>query len=305
MTKANAGRSDARFPSIDALRALEAAARLGSFDAAANELSITASALSKRMTSLEELIGTSLFDRQGRAVQLTASGKEYAQQVRGVLAQLASIGLHSRQAQSVSRVRVLAPPTFAREILLPRLKAFTDKNPNCEIEIVVAIPYLDRELPEADVVIGFGQLGPQNALLSEPVFAVAAPGFAKKHSLKAPKDLRREQSKVALLRCPLEPWAPWFSALGLAAFEPNTGLKLVDLGLMLEAAAQGHGVALARANIVASWIDAGRLAPLFPGIKVDSTEGYSLSVNQTSAHSLEFAQWLRRTCAKLERSSLI
>jgi LysR family transcriptional regulator, glycine cleavage system transcriptional activator len=292
-----------RYPPIEALRAFEAAARLGSFDAAANELSITASALSKRMTSLELLIGTSLFDRQGRAVRLTTTGKEYAEQVRTVLSQLASIGLHQRKTQSVNRVRVLAPPTFAREILVPRLKSFTDKHPNCEIEIVVAIPYLDHDLPEADVVISFGQLKAGKALLNEPVFAVAAPHMARNNGIKTPADLIKRPSKVALLRCPLEPWAPWFAALGLPAYEPRAGLKLVDLGLMLEAAAQGQGIALARASIAATWLESGRLVRLFAGIGVASGEGYSLSLNGTSTHSLAFAQWLRRTCAKLASNS--
>jgi LysR family transcriptional regulator, glycine cleavage system transcriptional activator len=222
--------SAARFPSIDALRAFEAAARLGSFDRAATELSVTASALSKRISALERLIGTPLFDRVGRAVALTASGKEYAEQVRAALNQLGAISLHTRAAQAATRVRVLAPPTFAREILMPQLKAFTTKQPYVEIEIVVAIPYLNRDLPEADVTIHFGPHSAGEPLLFEPVFAVAAPGFAKQHAIKQPADLVRAKPPVPRVRCPLEPWAPWFAGQGIEAREPVSGLKVVDLG---------------------------------------------------------------------------
>jgi len=307
-------RADTRFPSIDALRAFEAATRLGSFDKVAVELAITASAVSKRIASLEHLIGTTLFDRSGRHLTLTAAGKEYAEQVRAALNQLASIGLHQRAAQSVPRLRVLATPTFAREILVPRLKTFTDDHPDAEIEVVVAIPYLDMTTPDADVTVSFGpryaqgeglgspSRGVAEPLLFEPVFAVASPALAKQLRLKRPADLVRESPKCQLLRCPLEPWEPWFSAAGLNASEPTHGVKLVDIGLALEAAASGQGVALARASLASRWIARGELVDLF-AVRSMPRDGYSLSVQQASTLALDFAQWLRRECAALEAAS--
>jgi DNA-binding transcriptional LysR family regulator len=307
-------RADTRFPSIDALRAFEAATRLGSFDKVAVELAITASAVSKRVASLEHLIGTTLFDRSGRHLTLTAAGKEYAEQVRAALNQLASIGLHQRAAQSVPRLRVLATPTFAREILVPRLKAFTDDHPDAEIEVVVAIPYLDMATPDADVTVSFGPRyaqgegtvtrGVAEPLLFEPVFAVASPALAKQLRLKRPTDLVRESPKCPLLRCPLEPWEPWFAAAGLKASEPTRGVKLVDLGLSLEAAASGQGVALARASLASRWLARGELIDLF-AVRSEPRDGYSLSVQQASGLALDFAQWLRRECAALEAASRV
>jgi LysR family transcriptional regulator, glycine cleavage system transcriptional activator len=221
-----------------------------------------------------------------------------------VLAHLASITLHSRKAQSSKRIRVLSPPTFAREILVPKLKTFSDKHPDFEIEIVVAIPYLNRDAPQADVVISFGQASGVRALLREPVFAVAEKGFAKRHGLKTPKDLTRLKPEVPLIRCPLEPWTPWFAALGLPGGDPKTGLKVVDLGLMLEAAAQGHGVALARASLAASWLASGRLVRLFEQVRVLPSEAYLLGVHEASTPTLAFAQWLRTVCRRLENRSL-
>lgn len=309
-------RADTRFPSIDALRAFEAATRLGSFDKVAVELAITASAVSKRIASLENLIGTTLFDRSARHLTLTAAGKEYAEQVRAALNQLASIGLHQRASQSIPRLRVLATPTFAREILVPRLKAFADAHPDAEIEIVVAIPYLDMATPDADVTVSFGPRyaqgegmgvtprGVAEPLLFEPVFAVASPAVAKQLRLKHPADLLRTSPKCPLLRCPLEPWEPWFAAAGIVAPEPTHGVKLVDLGLSLEAAASGQGVALARASLASRWLARGELVDLF-AVRSPPRDGYSLSVQQASGIALDFAQWLRRECAALEAASRI
>lgn len=305
-----------RFPSIDALRAFEAATRLGTFEKVASELAITASAVSKRVASLEQLIGTTLFDRSARHLTLTAAGKEYAEQVRAALNQLAAIGLHQRAAQSVPRLRILATPTFAREILVPRLKAFTDAHLDAEIEIVVAIPYLDVATPDADVTVSFGPRFAQGVstrvasrsvaepLLFEPVFAVAAPALVKRYRLKRPADLVRESQRCPLLRCPLEPWAPWFAAAGIAATEPTHGVKLVDIGLTLEAAASGQGVALARRSLVARWLARGELQDVF-AVRAEPRDGYSLSVQQASALALDFALWLRRECATLEAASRV
>jgi LysR family transcriptional regulator, glycine cleavage system transcriptional activator len=296
---------ETRFPSIEALRAFEAAARLGSFEKASEELAITASALSKRISSLEMIVGVALFDRVNRAVQLTVSGKEYAQQVRQLLIQLGSIGLHSKAVQSTKRVRVVAPPTFAREILIPQLASFTAKSQSVEIEIVVAIPYLNTDVPEADLVIGFGPKSAAQPLLFESVFAVAAPGFAKKHQIKVVKDLVRTKLPVPLVRCPIEPWATWFAAQGISepALSHKGGLKLVDLGLMLEATAQGHGVGLARASIAARWLQSGALVRLFPDSEVASVEGYSLTISNASVQAVALSQWLQGVCSKLENAA--
>ena len=99
MTGAHALPQDLRFPSIDGLRAFEAAARLGSFERAADELAVTASAVSKRVATLEDLLGTPLLTRGAKALALTAAGKEYLPQVRAALELLATVPLHQRRAQ--------------------------------------------------------------------------------------------------------------------------------------------------------------------------------------------------------------
>jgi LysR family transcriptional regulator, glycine cleavage system transcriptional activator len=294
--------SDVRFPSIDGLRAFEAVARLGSFERAADELAITASAVSKRLATLEELLATPLLQRGGKALALTAAGKEYLEQVRSALGLLAAMPLHQRAAQRVERLRVTTPPTFARQILVPQLEAFTRSNPAVELELLLSIPYLDSAALDSDLEVRAGDaatLGHGSLLLDDRVLPVAAPSLIERlPPLRSPADL----AHAPLLRTPLEPWTPWFRAAGLDWSEPASGPKLVDLGMLLEAAVSGQGVALARPTLARHWLATGTLRPLFP-ITATAANPYFLLPAEPAGAAAAFAQWLRDICAEAERWS--
>jgi LysR family glycine cleavage system transcriptional activator len=298
-----------RFPSIEALRAFEAAARLGTFERAADELAVTASAVSKRVANLEELLGTQLLVRQAKALALTAAGKEYLEQVRAGLALLAAVPLHQRAAQRAQKLRVRATPTFARQILVPQLESFTAAHPRIELEVVLSIPFLDpgASAPEADVEIRTGdprQLTPRTEqLMHDVVVPMAAPALLDRlPALRHPADLRH----APLLRTPLDPWTPWFRAAGLDWPEPSQGPKLVDLGLTLEAAVSGQGVALARPSLARHWLATGTLKPLF-GITTVPQQQYLVARPSPSEAGDTFAHWLRERCehAAAEALSLL
>jgi len=287
---------DLRFPSIDGLRAFEAAVRLGSFERAADELAITASAVSKRVATLEDLLATPLLSRSGKALALTAAGKEYLAQVRAALGLLAAMPLHQRPAQRVQRLRVTAPPTFARQILVPRLEGFTAAHPQIELEVLLSIPYLDQAGPESDIEVRTGDRGGGPLLLDDRVLPVAAPALiARLPPLRTPADL----SAAPLLRTPLEPWTPWLRAAGLDWPEPASGPKLVDLGLTLEAAVSGQGVALARPSLARHWLASGTLRPLFT-ISAPAAHPYVLLPHAGTEAAGLFADWLRAECAHVQ-----
>jgi len=284
---------DLRFPSIDGLRAFEAAVRLGTFERAADELAITASAVSKRVATLEDLLATPLLQRSGKALALTAAGKEYLTQVRAALGLLAAMPLHQRPAQRVQRLRVTTPPTFARQILVPRLEGFTRVHPDIELELLLSIPYLDAAATETDIEVraGDGRLG--RVLLDDRVLPVAAPALIDRlPPLRRPADL----AAAPLLRTPLEPWTPWFRAAGLDWPEPATGPKLVDLGLTLEAAVSGQGVALARPSLARHWLATGTLRPLF-ALTSPAANPYVLLPFAAQGPAADFARWLQAECA--------
>jgi len=292
---------DVRFPSIDGLRAFEAVARLGSFERAADELAVTASAVSKRLATLEELVATPLLQRGGKALGLTAAGKEYLEQVRCALGLLAAMPLHQRATQRAERLRVTTPPTFARQILVPQLEAFTRGHPAIELELLLSIPYLDTAVPDSDLEVRAGPLPDAGGtpLLNDRVLPLAAPALIKRlPPLRRPADL----AHAPLLRTPLEPWTPWFRAAGLDWPEPASGPKLVDLGMTLEAAVSGQGVALARPTLARHWLATGTLQPLFT-VTAPAANPYFLLPPEPTGAAADFAQWLRGICAESERWS--
>jgi DNA-binding transcriptional LysR family regulator len=288
--------ADVRFPSIEGLRAFEAAARLGSFERAADELNVTASAVGKRIAALEDLLGTPLFTRGPKSLTLTATGKEYLAQVGAALGLLAAVPLHRRTAQRVERLRVSAPPTFARQILVPALERFTAAHPQVELEVVLSIPYLDAAATEADVDVRHGDPAAHEGtpLLDERVLPMAAPGLLQRLGpMRTPSDLR----DAPLLRTPLEPWAPWFAAAGLDWGEPAHGTKLVDLGLTLEAAVSGQGIALARPSLARHWLAGGALVPVLRLASPPALRYYLLP-HAAQGPAAAFATWLRDECAQ-------
>jgi LysR family transcriptional regulator, glycine cleavage system transcriptional activator len=297
---------DVRYPSIDALRAFEAAARLGSFERAAAELHVTASAVGKRIATLEELLGTPLLNRGPKALALTAAGKEYLQHVGAALGLLAAVPLHRRAMQRQQRLRVRATPTFARQILVPQLESFTANHPDVELEVVLSIPFLEGAAgtAEADVEVRTAQLqqAPDGAqpLMRDVVVPMASPTLlARLPPLRTPADLKA----APLLRTPLDPWLPWFRAAGLDWPEPSQGPKLVDLGLTLEAAVSGQGVALARPTLARHWLASGSLQPLF-GVTAVPQQQYLLIRHSACEAADAFCEWLAAHCERASSEAL-
>lgn len=291
-----------RYPSIDGLRAFEASARLGSFERAADELNITASAVSKRVGTLEELLGSALFTRGQRVLALTSTGKEYLVQVSAALKLFAAMPLHQRSAQRHQRLRLTAPPTFARQILVPQLESFTSAHPQIELEVLLSIPYLDSGSADSDIEVRNGPLATLGGapLMHDVVLPVASPSLlARLPALNAPADL----AHAPLLRTPLEPWSPWFVAAGLAWSEPTLGPKFVDLGLTLEAAVSGQGMALARPSLARHWLASGALVPLFRITSVPENQ-YQLMPHAAHGPAAELAAWLHAVSRRWAEESL-
>jgi DNA-binding transcriptional LysR family regulator len=291
--------SPLRLPSLEALRAFEAAARLGSFERAADELAVTASAIGKRVAVLEDLVGQPLFQRSPKALLTTPAGKDYLQQVAPVLGLLAAMPQHRRSAAPARRLRLSSPPTFARQVLVPRLEDFARQHPDIDLEVVLSIPHLDHTGPESDVEVRHGPPGLGPVLLHDRVLPMASPTLLRRlPPLKAPADL----AQAPLLRTPIEPWAPWFRAAGLPWPEPDSGVRLVDLGLTLEAAVLGQGVALGRPTLAAHWLRAGTLVMPF-ALHAEPAQRYQLLVHATRPEAAAFGAWLLNACAALEQDT--
>ena len=282
-----------RLPPIHTLAAFESAARLGGFAQAAAELCITPSAVSHRIRQLETLLGEQLFDRSPTGVRLTPAGQRTLQGVREAFDKLAQ--LFSIETQGM-RLTVGSPPTFARNLLIPRLPEFYQQWPDIDIQLAVAAPMQDK--PERhDVDIRFGK-PPFDDRLSIKLFddqllVLAAPSYLSRRPLSCPTDLVQAE----LLRSPLVPWQPWMVAAGLEPREPGRGASFTDLGFLLEAAASGLGVAICPGRLAQHWQENGQLVALFD-VAVASESTYYALVNRAAAQRPEveaFLDWLGTT----------
>ena len=260
-----------RIPPIHCLQAFEALARLRSVTAAAEELSVTPSAVSHRMRQLETQLGVRLFLRNDVRSDFTPNpqGAAYLDQVRLALQALRQMPGQPQDAAPVTRLRLAVTPTFSRQILMPRLAAFRRLYPEVELVLQVAIPLLDVKAEDADLEIRFGA-GPypgveQVRVLTDVVFPVCSPAYeAEAGPFEHQFEQADEVQRVRLIRSPLVPWSVWFNACGIPLPEPREGAQFNDVGLMLDAAAAGFGITLTRGKLAADWLDSGRLVRLSP-----------------------------------------
>ncbi|RYX96885.1 MAG: LysR family transcriptional regulator [Comamonadaceae bacterium] len=287
-----------RIPPIQCLLTFEALARLRSVTQAAEELFVTPSAVSHRVRQLEQIIGTKLFGRAD--FSLTTEGSEYLAHVREGLATLQKFpGLAGQSANPGKRkLRVAVTPTFARSILIPRLKQFTDAYPEIDLTLQVSIPLLDVVAEDADLIVRFGTGRYADlehvCLIRDDVTPLASPAFVREHG---PFETTADLEGESLLRSPLEPWRTWFAAHQLDWPEPMDGSQFNDIGLMCDAAAAGMGVALVRLKLGAPWLDDGSLVRLFND-NVPSPHAHYLCWRTGLMDRWEcaaFADWLRKS----------
>lgn len=286
-----------RIPPIQGLLAFETLARLRSVTLAGAELSVTPSAVSHRIRQLESQLGFKLFARSD--FSLSSEGAAYLNRVREALAVLQQIPGRAG-ATGTTRLRVAVTPTFSRQLLLPKLALFRHAYPEIDLILQVTIPMLNVTAEEADIELRFGT-GPYAdresiRLLSDEVCPVCSPEHLHEAGPFDGFATREAVTRARLIRCPLEPWRTWFTANGITLNEPSGGAQFNDIGLVLDAAVAGFGVALMRLRLGAAWLDNGRLVRLSE-CSVPSPHHYFLCWKPGALDRWEcaaFVEWLQQ-----------
>jgi DNA-binding transcriptional LysR family regulator len=250
-----------KLPPLTALRLFEAAGRHRSFTAAADEMALTPSAISHAIRTLEDRLGLPLFHRERRGLRLTPAGEDLLQAASRALEDLGRTVERLTSARTTVGLRVSAPPTFASRWLLPRLPALKRRHPALALSISTEHNWVE---------LGDGRWDLAIRMASEP----AGPGdwhhlTQERLTPIAPPALAGLPIEAALGRLPAihltsvrEDWAAWASARGAAAPDPARGLRFDTAHMVVEAVAQGLGVALARLPVCADEIESGRVAML-------------------------------------------
>jgi len=249
-------------PPMQALRAFEAAARRQSLSRAAETLSVTHGAISHQIKSLEAMLDVRLIERAGRGIRLTEEGERLATRLRGALAEIEDALREASQRSNPRQLRVSVMPSFAARWLLPRLGRFIAQHKDIDLDVRSNMAIVDFRRDDADVAIrhGYGVWPDVKAelLMGDAFFPVCSPRLAATLPAR-PRDLAR----FTLLRADDESWKPWFEAVGLDWPEPSRGPIFNDSSLMLQAAVEGQGVALARTTLVGNDLRNGLLVRLF------------------------------------------
>lgn len=290
-----------RLPPMNTLRAFEAAARHLSFTLAAEELHVTQAAVSHQIKSLEEALGVRLFRRLNRAIRLTEEGQEFVGEVRKALSHLATAVEKLSAPEAGGPLTVSVLPSFASKWLVPRLGRFRDRHPEIDVRISPSIQLTDFQRDDVDLVVRYGKgeyAGLHSVrLMTEDIFPVCSPALLEgTNALSKPEDLRHH---TLLHDDAYVDWTMWLLVAGVKEVDPRQGPFFTDSALVIQAAAEGQGVALARGALAAGDIAAGRLVKPFDIAIPTKYAYYVLSPMATSHHPkiAAFREWLLEEAA--------
>jgi LysR family transcriptional regulator, glycine cleavage system transcriptional activator len=262
-----------RLPPLNGVKAFEAAARNESFTRAAEELSVTQGAISHQVKALETTLGLKLFHRERQRLILTEAGRDYLTIIRDALDQIAAGTERLLQRQQSGVLTVSTSPDFAAKWLVNRLGRFSEKHPGVDLRVSATTHYVDFARDDVDVAVRHGDgnwpgLDVQR-LYSERLFPVCSPKLVVgRNRIRKAADLL----KFPLLRLEdTKNWMRLFEAAGVKA-NVGPGPVLNRASMLIDAAIDGQGIALARTALAAWDLVKGRLVrPIDTSLRMANT----------------------------------
>jgi LysR family glycine cleavage system transcriptional activator len=261
-----------RLPPLNAIKAFEAAARSRSFTRASEELHVTPGAVSQQVKALEEALGLKLFLRERQRLVITEAGREYLAVVRDALDQIASGTERLVQRQRSGVLTVSVSPDFAAKWLVNRLGRFAHSHPEIDLRVSATDHHADFAREDVDLAVRHGDgnwPGLDVArLCPERLFPVCSPRLIEGRDSLTPPDLL----EFPLLRLgDWTTWSRWFAAAGVASPAAH-GPVLNRASMLIDAAIDGQGVALARTTLAAWDLINGRLViPIDVSLEMPNT----------------------------------
>lgn len=291
-----------RLPPLAFLRSFEAVARHRSFSLAAKELFLTPSAVSHQIRAVEEALGTKLFRRLSRGIELTGAGRTLLRGVEGGLERIFWSCEQVRAMQGPRTITVSAPPTLSQIWLAPRLVDFARRRSEIEVRLIARDGEPDLERDKIDLALfrlrseEFDEEGDDVPLLRELVFPVCSPQLARPDR---PLDEPRHLLAHTLLHeeqftSPEFDWSVWLEYLGAPQAGPLRGPRFSHFGMAITAALEGQGVALGRSPLNDRELASGQLVRPFGTAAMPSSRIYVARFARGAAddpilrHLLEF-----------------
>jgi LysR family transcriptional regulator, glycine cleavage system transcriptional activator len=292
----------AQLPPVSSLLAFETAGRLLSFTRAAAELNVTQAAISRQMRTLEDHLGCAMFHRRHRAVQLTADGTRLHQAITMGLNHIAVTTAELQRASRGAQLAIGSTLAFAAFWLMPRLTRFRAEFPEVELRLISSDKNLDFTGDGVDVAFRYGDGNWPGAtatlLFEEEVFPVCSPGFLHRHPrLTERADLADcTQLDVEGVDPSWMTWDQWLASSGVHAEHDRRRVHFNNYPLLVQAAVDGHGLALGWRYYVDDLLLRGALVRPIPAT-LRSGRGFYLVLPEAAAVSADirtFRDWLLR-----------
>ncbi len=261
--------------SLRGLRTFCVAARHRSFRLAAEELFVTASAVSHQIKSLEEELGTVLFERSGRQLELTATGRRLFEAVDPLLRQLDEATAPFRARANRHTLRISVQPFFASELFVPRLASFTSEHPDIDIHVDTSDESPEKHPATADVSIRLFRAAPAG-LASDLLFPLRLVPACSPELLSTVKERKSKKVRPFPIVVHAErtsDWKNWGRSSGIEVPEPASIVQLNSMIAVVRAAERGLGVAMVPMPLCEAWFESGRLVRLYDA-EVVSDDSY-------------------------------
>ncbi|BFM47873.1 transcriptional regulator GcvA [Marinomonas sp. THO17] len=286
-----------RLPPLNSLRCFESAARHGSFNKAAQELSVTPSAISHQIKGLESFLGIELFRRTKRKVVLTEAGESYLKPIKGIFEQLESATSELMSQQKTGSLRLAVAPAFLTRWLMPRMESFQENYPDIEIEINSLTGLVDFSTHDIDMAVYFGRGDWEGIeahyLRPSRLAPVCNPRLIKPdRPINKPEDMRFYPLLHVTKR--KDEWNDWLKQHDLDPKQFRRGLMFSSGSLTAGAAAQGLGISLSDPELVMPEIVDGTLRVLFDQHLITDKAFYLVYEKRRSVTPamLAFKEWI-------------
>lgn len=285
-------------PSLNGLRAFEAAARHLSFTQAAEELNVTQTAISHTIKRLEDQLGVRLFERRNRTLLLTREAQNYLPAVRAAFDDLRQATARLRRRERDGILTVSTTASLAAKWLVSRVTGFQDANPGIEVRITTSAHLVDFTREDVDMAVRYGRGSWPGVradwLMAEDIFPVCSPVLRNGTvPLRTPDDLAHHT--LLHTSASREDWQLWLTAAGLpVSLARRRGLNFDQSFMAIQAAMEGLGVALGRSPLVERDIAEGRLVVPFE-VKLPADAGYYVVTPLETADApmiASFREWL-------------
>ncbi|WP_316877334.1 LysR substrate-binding domain-containing protein [Ralstonia edaphi] len=292
-------------PPLPCLVAFEAAMRHGNFTRAAAELHLTQSAISRQVAQLERFLGKKLFERGPRALSLTVSGQQYAEQIQRLLVDCAEATESVMRRKGGTELTVAASSGVARLWLVPRLSRFRAEHPDVEFRLVVNDSLTSLVDTSFDVALYYLREGPPQGLAGqrlydEEVMTVCAPAYLRRRRL-AVSDLPGETLLVLEdAQRQWMSWPAWLTKNGLAKARLRHTLVSNSYPMLVQLAAEGHGIALGWRHMIDGCLEDGSLVRACEASATLGGGYYALWQRDRVETSVArtFRQWLLQQCGR-------